>query len=227
MQLRTAIRAFLCAAGVLVLAVLVTMVVTQRRQIRQLQDALRSREADLKELDRLRAEAREAQGLRNQQTEIDQLREDNKDLFRLRNEVSQLRQQQSELDGLREANAQLLQVLQGVSLNSNQQALVVAARRRGAVLGISAVSSDDPQAGTASARYRGAVVLAITPDSPVARSDLKVGDIIVRVDGRPIASAGQLQSEMLTRKPGESVALDVMRQDTQVRIVVQLRAYPQ
>ncbi len=227
MRFRTTIRIFSRLAGAVVLAGLVALVASQRKQNSQLHDALQSREADLKELERLRAGAKNAERLRNQQTEIEQLREDNKDLFRLRNEVSQLRQQQWELDGLREANAQLLQVLQSVNLNSNQQALVVAARRRGAVLGISAVSADDPQLGATPARYRGAVVMSITPDSPVARSDLKVGDIIVRVDGKSIGSAGQLQAEMLTRKPGESVALDVMRNDILVRVIVQLRAYPQ
>lgn len=69
--------------------------------------------------------------------------------------------------------------------------------------------------------------MAIDPSSPVTKSDLKVRDIIVRVDGRLIESAGQLQAEMLTQRPGETVALDVIRNDAPVRVIVQLRAWPQ
>ncbi len=227
MQLRSTVRIFCGGAGALVFAGLVILAAVQRSEVLRLRAAAGGREADLKELERLRAEVKEAEKLRNQQIEIQQLREDNKDLFRLRNEIGQLHQQQAELLELRTANAELLQALQGITLNSNQEALVTAARRRGAVLGISAVSADDPQLGPAPPRYRGAVVMNILPDSPVARSGLMARDIIVRVDGRPIESAGQLQAEMLTRKPGESVALDVMRDNAPMQVIVQLRAWPQ
>jgi C-terminal processing protease CtpA/Prc len=227
MQLRSVLRILCWSAGALAFAGLVVLAVVQRNELLRLRAAAQGREADLKELDRLHAEVKEAEKLRNQQVEIQQLREDNKDLFRMRNEIGQLRQQQAEVQELRTANAELLQALQGVTLNSNQEALVTTARRRGAVLGINAVSADDPQLGPAAPRYRGAVVMNILPDSPVARSDLKARDIIVRVDGRPIESASQLQAEMLTRKPGESVALDVIRDNAPRRVIVQLRAWPQ
>ena len=40
----------------------------------------------------------------------------------------------------------------------------------------------------------GALVGEITPNSPAARSSLKQGDIIVAVNGQPIADANQLRS---------------------------------
>jgi S1-C subfamily serine protease len=64
------------------------------------------------------------------------------------------------------------------------------------------------------------------PDAPAAKANLKTGDIIVGLDGRPIESAAQLQVEMLTKKPGETVVLDLMRNDTPLRISVQTRAWP-
>lgn len=213
--------------GLLALAGLAAAVVLQHRALSRWSERNRALQSQLGELDRLRAEAAEVQKLRNQEAELQQLREDNRDLLKLRNEVHQLREQVKEIDALRSANARLLQSLQSASLTSNQQAMVVATRKEGAVLGVFALSANDPRAGpSASARYNGAIIMTIDASAPAARSGLAVGDIIVRVDGRMIDSVGQLQSEMLTHKPGDIVTLDVMRKDTLVRIPVQTRAWP-
>ena len=65
------------------------------------------------------------------------------------------------------------------------------------------------------------------PDAPAAKSGLQSGDIIIGLDGRAVGSAAQLQVEMLTRKPGDTVLLDVMRKDQVVRVPVQTRAWPE
>ncbi len=165
-------------------------------------------------------ETNEIQTLRDQQTEIHQLRDQNKDLLRLRNEVHQLREQQEELEALRASNAKLFRTFEG-GLSSNQLALVDAVRKEGAILGIVTRSTD------ASSRYSGAVFMQMMPNSPSAASDLKPGDIIVRIDGRPIQSIGELQAEMLLKKPGQTVILDVMRGDAPLRVPVQSRAWPE
>ncbi len=53
--------------------------------------------------------------------------------------------------------------------------------------------------------------MSIDTNSPVAGSGLQVGDIIFRLDDRPIETPGQVQTEMFTRKPAEVVVLDVVR----------------
>jgi C-terminal processing protease CtpA/Prc len=198
----------------------------QHRTLARLSDENRRLAGIEQEMDRLRAALKETQSLSNQEIELQQLRADSRDLLRLRNEVHQLREQQKEAETLRAANARLLQAIQGVNLASNQQALVADVRSQGAVLGIVIRPANDPQTGSTTARYNGAVVAQLDPSSPVVSSGLMIGDIIIRADGRPIENAGQLQAEMLTRKPGDVVTLDVMRNDSLLRIPVQTRAWP-
>jgi C-terminal processing protease CtpA/Prc len=205
----------------------IVLIALQHRQVSRLTEQNNKLRAQSAELDRLRAEAQQAEDSRNLEAEIQRLQEDNRDLLRLRNEVGQLREQVKELDELRKANASLLQALQSANLSTGQQSMVVAARRQGAVLGVYAVSANDPRSGAAAvSRYYGAVVMGIDTNSPAMYSGLKAGDVIVRVDGRTVENVAQLQVEMLTRNPGDTVTLDVMRNDTLMHIPVQTRSWP-
>jgi predicted metalloprotease with PDZ domain len=218
--MRTVIRLWLCLVLPGAIIGLAFVAHTQRGLISELRVQNRLQQVSLKELDRLRAENQEAQHLQNQQAELARLREDHNELMRLRNETRQLREQLVELEKLRTANARLLQAVQGVpALPSNQAALVMSARKAGSILGVSVKAS-------ASGRP-GAEVTWIDPKSPVATSGLAVGDNIYAIDGRRVQTPGDLQSQMLTRKPDETVALDVLRNETPLRIQVQTRAWPQ
>jgi S1-C subfamily serine protease len=73
----------------------------------------------------------------------------------------------------------------------------------------------------------GAFVVGIDANSPVAESGIKAGDVIIGLDGRRIETSGQLQAEMLTRKPGETVVLDVVRGGTTLRFQVKTRGWPE
>lgn len=227
MERRSVIRVIGFGFGVLALSGLACLAILQQRAISRLSEENRKLTDNLKELDHLRVEMKETQNLHHQEAELQQLREDNRDLLRLRNEVHRLHEQQKETEALRAANAGLLQAIQGLNLSSSQQAMVAAVRKEGAILGIVVRSANESQnAASAPARYNGAVVAQLDPNSPVVSSGLMVGDIIIRVDGRPIEDPGQLQAEMLTRKPGDTVTLDVMRNDSLLRIPVQTRAWP-
>jgi C-terminal processing protease CtpA/Prc len=229
MENKSAIRVFAWALSLVLLAGLAAVALMQHGELSRLREAERQRQAELQELDRLRAELKAARPLQDQQAEIERLREENKDLLRLRNEVRQLREKAAEIESLRAANARFLQIVQGQSaaLATNQVASVNAVRKQGSILGVQLMPGPNEPGGSAtSLRYKGVLVGAIMPDAPVAKTDLKPGDIIVSLDGRPIESAAQLQVEMLTKKPGETVVLDLMRNDTPLRISVQTRAWP-
>ncbi|MCX8089871.1 MAG: PDZ domain-containing protein [Verrucomicrobiae bacterium] len=193
---------------------------TQHKALLAARERLRVQAAALQELEQLRDAARAAQTLTNQQAELERLRESARELLRLRNEVAHLRQLTQELAVLRAANATLLQAVQGVpGLSTGQVAMVMAARKSGSILGITV---RPPASGRA-----GAEVTGIDPNSPIATSGIAVGDIIYAMDGQRVNSPGDLQALMLTRAPGQTVTLDLLRGESPFRITTQTRAWPQ
>lgn len=224
MSLKSNIGIVCAGLGALALLGLAVLAAQQRDQLAALREQNEALQAGATEMDRLRAENQAAQGLRNQETELRQLRESNKELLRLRNEVRGLREQQQELEALRAANAQLLQAVQSPgSLPTNQMALVTRARQKGSVLGVSVGSVNDPRLGGRG----GVVVTAVIADPSGTDSGLRTGDLIRALDGHAIENPGQLQTEMLTRKPGTTVLVDVLRGNEAMRLQVTTRAWPE
>jgi serine protease Do len=68
----------------------------------------------------------------------------------------------------------------------------------------------------------GAVISEVQPDSPGARAGLKVGDVIVGLDGKKVLGAGELQAEVSSKQPGTKVTLDVLRDGKSVNVPVTL-----
>ena len=73
---------------------------------------------------------------------------------------------------------------------------------------------------------RGAIVGDITANSPASHSDLKQGDIIVAVNGKPIADANQLRLEIGLLPPGSTVNLNVIRNGHSSDVAVKLGEFP-
>jgi len=217
MEREPTIRILVFGAGFLALVILVCLNLEQRSTIEQLHAAQR---ANLEELERLRARSKVVSHLENQEAELLQLRENNRDVLRLRNEVRRLRDQAQQSEVLQAANTRLLELIESFPLSSNQAAAVAAVRKMGAVLGIIPRPATDAPGG-------GIIVGGIDAGSPVAQSDLKVGDQILRLDGKRIETIAQLQIEMLNRKPGDIVRLDVVRNGAVIEIPVYTRAFPQ
>src|SRR5271157_1234917 len=68
----------------------------------------------------------------------------------------------------------------------------------------------------------GAVISEVQPGSPGAQAGLKVGDVIVGLDGQKVTDAGQLQAEVSSKRPGTKVTLDVLRDGKNVNVPVTL-----
>ena len=66
----------------------------------------------------------------------------------------------------------------------------------------------------------GVVVHSVLPNGPAAKSDLKPTDIIIAVDGHPVATAQQLRGEIRSKKIGKQVMLDVFRQGKAIQVKV-------
>jgi len=73
----------------------------------------------------------------------------------------------------------------------------------------------------------GALVSEISPDSPANESDLEAGDVIVAVNGRSIATPGELQSAIAATSPGTNVKLDIIRNGKRKSVSVKLGELPE
>jgi M6 family metalloprotease-like protein len=71
-------------------------------------------------------------------------------------------------------------------------------------------SFDEPKQG------EGAAITRIQPDSPASRTNLKVGEHIVKVDGEAIHYPGRVNDLIAEKKPGDSVTLTLKREDKEV-----------
>jgi serine protease Do len=72
----------------------------------------------------------------------------------------------------------------------------------------------------------GLIVSQIPPDGPAAKSDLKPGDVILSVDGRPVSTAQQLRNEVRSKKIGHSFTLDVVRGTKSIKVKLKTEAWP-
>jgi S1-C subfamily serine protease len=73
---------------------------------------------------------------------------------------------------------------------------------------------------------RGAVVESVQDDTGAADADLRPGDIIIAVDGEPLATMSELVAEVRRRAPGDEVVLTVVRDGEESDIAVVLSERP-
>ncbi|HEX6940522.1 MAG TPA: trypsin-like peptidase domain-containing protein [Longimicrobiales bacterium] len=69
---------------------------------------------------------------------------------------------------------------------------------------------------------QGAEVVSLEPASPAAKSGIRLGDVIVGIAGRPVATVSDLQAALATLEPGRTVPVDVIRYGRTLRIPVEL-----
>jgi serine protease Do len=69
-------------------------------------------------------------------------------------------------------------------------------------------------------------IVDIAADSPAEMAKLREGDIVLRIDDRPVASAEILASEVRRRRPGQDVTLEVERDGKETNVKVKLGEFP-
>jgi len=70
----------------------------------------------------------------------------------------------------------------------------------------------------------GAVVSG-EPRGPAAGAGLRLGDVIVAVDGEAVTGSGDLMETVMRKRPGDRVALDVIRYGERLRVQLRLEEY--
>jgi serine protease Do len=73
---------------------------------------------------------------------------------------------------------------------------------------------------------KGAVISDVTKDSPAEKAGLKVDDVVVGVDGRPVEDNGDLSAYIASKAPGQTVNLRVMREGQERTVPVTLGTFP-
>ena len=65
-------------------------------------------------------------------------------------------------------------------------------------------------------------VVASVPEGPAKNAGVRLGDVIVGIDGQPIRDTDQLMEQIALRQPGERVVLDIVRYGDRERVPVTL-----
>ena len=73
---------------------------------------------------------------------------------------------------------------------------------------------------------QGAIVAAVTTDSPAAKAGLKQGDVVTKVNGEAIKDAGDLTRRIGELKPGAGITLSFVRDGSERTAQVTLAAQP-
>ncbi len=69
-------------------------------------------------------------------------------------------------------------------------------------------------------RDTGVVLSDVYPEGPASRAGAQVGDIVLRLDGKPMENGRQLQVNLYSRAVGDTVRLDLERRGTGLTLAV-------
>jgi Do/DeqQ family serine protease len=71
-------------------------------------------------------------------------------------------------------------------------------------------------------RQTGAVINKVMENSPAERAGLKTGDIVVRIDGKPVRNSSDVKNQIGLRRVGEKIVFDVLRNGDTHKIEVEI-----
>ena len=68
----------------------------------------------------------------------------------------------------------------------------------------------------------GIYIVTISKDAPIAKTNIKIGDIITKIDGNSVNRMSELRNYIYQKKPGDNVELKVNRNNKEYKIKVNL-----
>jgi S1-C subfamily serine protease len=71
-------------------------------------------------------------------------------------------------------------------------------------------------------RDDGAFITEVVPGSAAADADLRVGDVIIEIDGTEVSTASDVRSAVTAHEPGDEVVVTVLRDGDEEDVTVTL-----
>lgn len=96
------------------------------------------------------------------------------------------------------------------------EAIVAGESIEPAFLGVSGQDTDIGQPG--------ALISQIFPDTAAADAGLRVGDLIVAIDGEPVTGIQELSAMIKERRPGDTVVIEIVRNGSESEVEVTLQS---
>ncbi len=73
----------------------------------------------------------------------------------------------------------------------------------------------------------GVIIAQIMPGSPADKGGLKVGDVVVEVDGQKVSEVRELQFKIMRTEPGKEIDLKVIREGKEVGLKIKVGEMPE
>jgi serine protease Do len=73
---------------------------------------------------------------------------------------------------------------------------------------------------------KGALVSQVTPGGPAEKAGLKMGDVVTAIDGKPVNNADDLTMAVISKAPGSTVNLDLVRNSKPMQLSITLGQRP-
>ncbi len=73
----------------------------------------------------------------------------------------------------------------------------------------------------------GVIIAQIMPGSPADKGGLKVGDVVVEVDGQKVSEVRELQFKIMRTEPGKEIDLKVIREGKEVSLKIKVGEMPE
>jgi hypothetical protein len=183
---------------------------------------LRDAQAAANTMDQRAAAAeKQARLIQTLEAEVARLQRQTDELHQLRGQFQEFQQLKAEREKLQQQNQQLQQSQQNLSSSLRQAQVQAQAQQTTPPAPVSWIGIAMNPASTG-----GVEVQSVVPGGPAAGSGLEPGDLVVAVDGEPVADAAALRDLVGKKTVGQLVILDVQREDATFRLALKTGAFP-
>jgi Do/DeqQ family serine protease len=86
--------------------------------------------------------------------------------------------------------------------------------------------NSDPNSGLKVTEEKGVLVVKVVPNSPAAKAGIKAGDVISKLNGKPVSDANSLQKVVEDSQIGKDLSLELRRNGQNLNLAVQPGAFP-